>query len=289
MASPTSSPSIDIVIRFTTGIPDLILEDVAPSSVTPLSLKQRIRGLLTTAEASNRFRLICSGRLLPDTAALSSCITIPRPPPRQTDLSKDRSGKGKGKAPARSPSPPPNPRIYINCSVGDPLSPADLAQEANDATVADLALQTSSSSAPAPIQQNASTTSTTSAPRGFDRLLTSGFTPADVTQLRTQFLAIQAQTYTPETMPTGEALRRLEDRWLDNDNNTPGSATGDGSDDADAGGLEDMLWGNIIGFFWPVAIFVFWQEANLWTQRRNISVLTGVVVNLAAGFIRLAG
>lgn len=302
-SSSSSSPAIDIVIRFTTSIPDLILEDVVPSSVTPLSLKQRIRGHVTTTEASCRFRLICSGRLLPDTAALSSCITIPRPPPRQsrpgTDTYKDKSGKGKGKAPIRSPSPQPNPRIYINCSVGDPLPAEDLAKEANDAAAAGLALQTSSAitttstSIPAPAQQNVSTT--TSAPRGFDRLLTTGFTQADVASLRTQFLAIQAHTHTPETMPTGEALRALEDRWLDNDNNTPGSGGGgggggfgDGGDEADAGGLEDMLWGNIIGFFWPVAIFIFWREANLWTQRRKIAVLTGVVVNITAGFLRLA-
>ncbi|GAB7349102.1 hypothetical protein MBLNU459_g8052t1 [Dothideomycetes sp. NU459] len=317
MASTASAPVVDIVIRFTTSIPDLLLEDQDPSRVTPLALKQRIRSLLTTAEAASRFRLICSGRLLPDTAALSSCINIPRPPPRlpaaDTDKHKDKSSKAQGKAPIRPPSPPPRPRIYINCSVGDILSPEDLAQEAKDAAAAyvNLAWQTTAntssdgsssqqknSGAATPVITTTTTTTTSSAPRGFDRLLTSGFTPADVAQLRTQFLAIQAHTHTPETMPTGDALRALEDRWLDNDNNMGGGGgsgsgsggAGDGGgDEADAGGLEDMLWGNIIGFFWPVAVFIFWREANLWTQRRKIAVLTGVVVNITAGFLRLAG
>lgn len=301
MASSASGPAVDLVIRFTTSIPDLILSIASPKSITTLSLKQQIRAQLPATAASNRLRLISAGKVLPDASALSSSISIPPPPPRSVK-DNTQSDKGKGKAPLRaSPPPHPNARVYIHCSIGDALTQEELAAEATAAEDADTALL-STTSLTNPVLGNNSTAQAPSllapAPRGFDRLLTAGFNPAEVATLRTQFLAIQAHTHTPDTMPVGDDLRMLEDRWLDSDAAGGGPMTGsggeggggaaDGGFGAEDGGLEDMLWGNIMGFFWPVAA-VCWlmREEGVWTRRRQIAVLSGMLVNLTFGFLRL--
>ncbi|MCJ1444587.1 MAG: hypothetical protein MMC23_005089 [Stictis urceolatum] len=56
------------------------------------------------------------------------------------------------------------------------------------------------------------------------------------------------------------------------------------------GGLEDMLWGNVVGFFWPVAAVVWlMREEGVWSQRRRVAVATGALVNFAFGVMRAAG
>jgi hypothetical protein len=92
-------------------------------------------------------------------------------------------------------------------------------------------------------------------------------------------------------MPTGAELLALEERWLDNGSDaTGGSATGDGGGFGaeDAGGLEDMLYGNLIGFFWPIgAMCWLMREEGVWSRRRQIAVLSGFLVNLTFGFARV--
>ena len=91
-------------------------------------------------------------------------------------------------------------------------------------------------------------------------------------------------------MPTGPALLALEERWLDNSANpsTAGAEDTGGFGSEDAGGLEDMLYGNLMGFFWPVGC-VFWvmREEGVWTRRRQIAVLSGFLVNVMFGFLRV--
>lgn len=95
----------------------------------------------------------------------------------------------------------------------------------------------------------------------------------------------------------------LEERWLDGDASGGGmafsSSVSGGEDtvarggalgDEDGGGLEDMLWGNVMGFFWPVGAVVWLlREEGLWSKRRQIAVCTGVLVNVAIGVMRVAG
>ena len=58
-----------------------------------------------------------------------------------------------------------------------------------------------------------------------------------------------------------------------------------GAEDA---GLEDMLWGNLIGFFWPIGAFCWLlREEGVWSRRRQIAVFSGVLVNLTFGFLRV--
>jgi len=307
---PPPPPSLDLIIRFSTSHPDLILPIASPSTTSALALKQQIRGRLSPDTASSgRLRLIHAGKVLPDTAGLSRSLnTASGPPPSKATTRDDeddtKSAKSRGKLPARetvSKAAAAAVRVYIHCSIGDALTSSELSTEAQKAREADEALQAASASPsvrsndePARGQGDAPTITTTPAPRGFDRLLTAGFTPAEVAALRTQFLAIQAHTHTPDTMPSGPELLALEEQWLDNGSDAPG-AGGAGDDMAaggfgseDAGGLEDMLYGNLIGFFWPVgAVCWLMREEGVWTRRRQIAVLSGFLVNLTFGFLRV--
>ncbi|KAF2220977.1 DUF2407 C-terminal domain-containing protein [Elsinoe ampelina] len=292
--SPASRP-VDLVIRFTTSIPDLVITISSPGSTSTLSVKRLIRTQLPDAVKACRLRLISAGKVLADDKAVSQSISIPHAPPRTT-TGHGTDSKGKGKAPIRSSPPPqPNARVYIHCSIGDPLTGTELDDEAKQAEAADSKLNASVESAvPAPVETNENDRKklTRAAPRGFDRLLASGFNPDEVATLRTQFMAIQAHTHTPDTMPSGDELRALEDRWLDNDMGTgtggAAGADGEGGFGAEDGGLEDMLWGNIMGFFWPIAA-VCWlmREEGVWSRRRQIAVLSGMLVNITFGFLRL--
>ncbi|THY98980.1 hypothetical protein D6C92_02572 [Aureobasidium pullulans] len=287
-SSPHDQP-VDLVIRFTAAIPDAVIRVPSAKLTTPLALRQQIRAQLPASFASNRLRLISAGKVLPDATALSKCINIPPPPPRSkidSDASKDKN-KNKNKAKGKAPAETTVPRVYIHCSIGDTLTPGDIASEADAAEAADKALLLDVQAVPAPDQtQNPTTTSSTPAPRGFDRLLSAGFSPADVANLRAQFMAIQAHTHTPDTMPTGDDLRSLEERWLEND--PANAAAGGGAGTDEEGGLEDMLWGNLMGFFWPIAAACWlMREEGVWTRRMQISVLSGLLVNLTFGFLRI--
>lgn len=285
------SPS-DLVIRYSTSNPDLILTIPKPRSTSALSLKQSIRSHLAEPASSSRLRLIHAGKVVPDTAALSTSlnVTIPPPPPRDAG-----SQSGKGKQPVRDPQAAATARVYIHCSIGDVLTTSELTAEATQAQEADNALlsnaNTTSSSAATTAGEHEATSTTTPAPRGFDRLLTAAFTPSEVASLRAQFLAIQAHTHTPDNMPTGAELLALEERWLDSGSSTAAGPAGDdagGFGPEDAGGLEDMLWGNLIGFFWPIgAMCWLMREEGVWTRRRQIAVLSGFLVNLTFGFLRV--
>ncbi|MCJ1325905.1 hypothetical protein MMC10_002568 [Thelotrema lepadinum] len=156
-------------------------------------------------------------------------------------------------------------------------------------------------------------------PQGFDRLLSAGLAPAEIASLRSHFLAIVAHSHTPDTMPSAAQMRVLEERWLDNDssplsNNGSNLGAGEGAGggggggvlgalqtggvggggdflgDDEGGGLDDILWGNVMGFFWPVGAVVWlMREEGVWSKRKQIAVLTGALVNFAIGIMRAAG
>ncbi|KAL8811814.1 MAG: hypothetical protein Q9223_003273, partial [Gallowayella weberi] len=116
------------------------------------------------------------------------------------------------------------------------------------------------------------------------------------------FLARTAHTHTPDTMPSPAAMRRLEERWLDSSgpsNSNPYAAVEDGArrndgiedeedDDDERGALEDLLWGNLMGFFWPVGAALWLvREDGVWSKRRQMSVVTGVMMNMVFGGLRM--
>ncbi|KAL1969521.1 hypothetical protein VTN77DRAFT_8959 [Rasamsonia byssochlamydoides] len=308
-SEPGSGTALLLTIRFSASIPDVQLEIPSPSTTTAAGLKQLIRARLPPDLANHRLRLIYSGRGLEDGVPLSTSLKLPpslSPSPRAntpTSYQKNAENgddKGKGKAPVRDP---PLPRLYVHCSIGDiVLSKSDLAAEAAMASTLQEP-QTIASQQQEQARQQQEESMTTPAPRGFDRLLAAGFTPAEVSALRSQFLALQAVSHTPDTMPSGAELRELEDRWMDEGSGAMGGAAGGivgggggpfgGDDDGGLGSgshgaLDDMLWGAVMGFFWPIGCAMWLRrEEGVWSWRKGLAVFIGVVVNVAFGMVRI--
>jgi iron-sulfur cluster assembly 1 len=301
---PDVDQDLDLTIRFSASLPDLLLSIPASLNANTATLKQLIRSRLPDENAKHRIRLIHAGKALVDEVPLLTSLrkkTVSRPPSRlgtpspyearSNGVSAGGQGdaRGKGKQPLRDP-PAAQARIYIHCSIGDiVLSPKELADEAALAAAAQPTDKQTSA-----IAEQATTT--TPAPRGFDRLLHAGFTAAEVQSLRLQFLAIQAHTHTPDTMPSPAELRDLEDRWLDNSNAAgdldaaAGGSLGAGDDDVQAGALDDMIWGTAMGFFWPVGCLMWGvRESGIWSQRRKMAVVVGFLLNVGLGLIRYGG
>lgn len=293
LAPPDAEPELlDLTIRFSASLPDLLLSVPEPTLSTASTLKQLIRTHLPSELSNRRIRLIYAGKSLADAVPLSSSLKLPtsRTPSRPSTPLPDHatfSLSAKGKTPVRDP--PSLSRIYIHCSIGDvTLSAQDLAEEGRLATRNNVAIGKS----PSTTDEATSVISTTTmpAPRGFDRLLNAGFTLPEIQSLRTQFLAIQAHTHTSAEMPSPTTLRELEDQWLDNSNEGNAAAAGGGGfvdDEGQAGALDDMLWGAVMGFFWPMGCLSWLcREEGVWSRRRKVAVIIGVVVNAGFGGIR---
>ena len=99
-------------------------------------------------------------------------------------------------------------------------------------------------------------------------------------------------------MPDGHTLRRLEEQWLDSgpsgvadgggSDNGGGGGGGGGENEEEGGALEDMLWGNLMGFFWAVGAGVWLlREEGVWSRRRQIAVCTGLLVNVAFSVLKV--
>jgi hypothetical protein len=284
---PSNLNALHITIRFTTSIPDLLIDIPEPSKTSVISLKLLLRTKLDPQTSRRRFRLIYSGKLLRDDDVLSSVLRVLTPPPRAPDP----SVKGKEKE-----TNFPLPRVYINCSIGDSLTPSELAAE--DVAAAELSNRLREESASHGLDGAARTgldhggpsVTTSASPRGFDRLLAAGFTTSEVNQLRLQFLSIQANIHTPDTMPSPTTLREMEDAWIDNnaENTGTGEAFDFGDNGASGAALDDLLWGNVIGFLWPLGC-IGWviREEGVWSTRRQMAVFTGFMLSLGLGILRV--
>ncbi|KAI1357935.1 DUF2407 C-terminal domain-containing protein [Xylaria arbuscula] len=325
-SAPPPGPPLLLTIRFSASLLDLELDIPRPAATTVVSLKHLIRSRLDKAHARRRLRFIHGGKILPDTAVLSSVLRAlpPPPPPPLSSTSPYAHPRSKGKSiPGR---PEPLPRIYVNCSIGDELLPADLESEAKAAALPPPApsslltpLATPGSTPPGTLGLHTNistaapgglpTTTTTSAPpRGFDRLLTAGFTVSEVNQLRLQFRGIHASRYTPDTLPSPDTFRRMEDAWIDDNGAampSATSATGGGADGAGGmlgmgggGGsgtdefglvalLDLLVRGVIIGFVWPLGS-AGWliREEGMSSDRWRFMVGIGIMFGVLIGFIR---
>ncbi len=308
-AAPMPTP-MNLTVRFSTSLPDLHLDIPRPGSTTVVALKHLIRGRLADAHAQRRLRFIHGGRILPDKAVLTAVLRPPPPAPPPT--SPDPRGKGK----QREGAPAPPPHVYVNCSIGDPLTPAELDDEAEAAAAA----AATTVAAPAAVPDTGAggcghghghrhgqgqgqehragggnMLRQPPRPRGFDRLLAAGFTAAEVNALRLQFQSIQASRYTPDTMPSPDTLHGMEDAWLDNNNNAGEAAlAGPGERDAAAGpddefsGLLDVLVrGTLIGFVWPVGS-IGWliMEEGMWSRKWKVFMVLGFILSILVGMIR---
>ncbi|WYZ36991.1 hypothetical protein EsH8_II_000497 [Colletotrichum jinshuiense] len=306
------TPPLLLRIRFTTSLPDLDLDIPSPSQTTVAALKHLIRGRLAQPDSQRRLRFIYQGKILPDAAALSSVLRpLPPPPPPASSAPTTPSTpgavfggpddpKGKGKAKAHEPAPP---RVYVNCSIGDSLTDDELAAEAEAALrpPSERGPSTTASSGDARGQDQHGTqhqyAQQRATPRGFDRLLNAGFTAAEVNQLRLQFREIRGTQYTPDTMPSPDSMRSLEDAWIDTNaaGAVPGAAGaggegGESGDDAFGamGGILDVLIeGLIVGFFWPLGCLGWLsREENMLSGRWHDFIGFGVTLSIIIGVIR---
>ncbi|EFQ34837.1 hypothetical protein CGRA01v4_01638 [Colletotrichum graminicola] len=302
------TPPLLLRIRFTTSLPDLDLDIPSPSQTTVAALKHLIRGRLGQPDSQRRLRFIHQGKILPDASALSAVIRPLPPPPsasQPSTLSTSGAGpddpKGKGKAKANDPAPQ---RVYVNCSIGDSLTDAELAAEAEAALRAPSNRGGSTSSSGARLGaagqhgSNHQPQPSRPTPRGFDRLLNAGFTAAEVNQLRLQFREIRATQYTPDTMPSPDTMRSLEDAWIDTNaaGALPGGAAGTGGqgggggDDAFgvmSGILDVLIEGLIVGFFWPLGCLGWLsREENMLSGRWQDFIGFGVTLSIIIGVIR---
>lgn len=324
-ASP--EPELFLSIRFSASLPDVLLEVASPKTTTTAGLKRLIRARLPQELSNHRLRLIHAGKALEDSTPLATSLRLNSlPPPPNTkpsspaapgiagdDEDEDEAKDKKGKSPVRVE---PQPRIYIHCSIGDvALSASDLAAEAS------LASTTTARSSKAkkntsshfhgegtptnpyqgdPQRDQPTTTApaatTTPAPRGFDSLASAGLSDVEISALRAQFRHFQSLSRTPDTMLSTAELRILEERWLDNsDSYPPPPADGNGGggradDGGDGNSLDDMLWGSVMGFFWPVGCAIWlMREDGVWSWRKGLAVSLGVGINALLGIIRHIG
>ncbi|KAF4833902.1 DSC E3 ubiquitin ligase complex subunit 3 [Colletotrichum tropicale] len=307
------TPPLLLRIRFTTSLPDLDLDIPSPSQTTVAALKHLIRSRLAQPDSQRRLRFIHQGKILPDASALSSVLRPLPPPPSSTSGTPTTPSfpgggsaddpKGKGKAKAHDAAPP---RVYVNCSIGDSLTDAELAAEAEAALLAPSAQPNSSSgtnatdghgSSPGGSGQPQAQQRPT--PRGFDRLLNAGFTAAEVNALRLQFREIRAAQYTPDTMPSPDTMRSMEDAWIDTNAQgaLPGGA-GAGGEGGDGGGGDDafgvmsgvldvLIEGMIVGFFWPLGCLGWLsREGSMLSGRWQDFIGFGVTLSIIIGVIR---
>lgn len=235
---------LSLTIRFTTGDGDLILPLPSPQSSTTQTIKHHIRRSRLTL-SNRKLRLIHAGKVLPDGPSLFTLL------------------------------PHNCPNIFIHCSVGEPLSPDELATEESPLIPPErLSSETSYTQQRQQQQQQ----STLPAQLGFDRLLTQGFSEGEVAALRAQFARLN-----PDVDVNGtEDVRALEDRWID-------ESVGQGQEvvaaGAGAGTYEDMFLGTALGFFWPATIWLA-REEGVFTPRRRYAVFAGLCVNLFFGVVR---
>ncbi|KAJ9138662.1 DSC E3 ubiquitin ligase complex subunit 3 [Pleurostoma richardsiae] len=339
-AATTYQPPLLLTVRFSTSIPDLLLDIPRPGQTTVAALKHLIRGRLAEPNSRRRLRFIHGGKILPDGAVLGSVLKPPPPPPaarrdghhhHHHAGGEDGSDSPRGKGKAVEGRGEPAQRVYVNCSIGDNLTDAELAEEARAAltpapdaaadgpgggkspglppgsggvrsTGAQLGGAAAASSEARQRQGDAAGAGRT--PRGFDRLLTAGFTTAEVNQLRLQFRSIQAARHTPDTMPSPDTLRSMEDAWIDNNNDAGMAGAGGGGglaggdmDAAAAAGdtdefgmhglLDVLIRGMMIGFVWPLGS-IGWLvrgEARL-SKRMRIFVGFGFMLSITIGIIR---
>jgi len=338
-----SPPPLHLTVRFSTSLPDLHLDILTPHQTTIAALKHLIRARLaadsnTTASKSDisakdqasrnaaaaaaargRLRFIHGGKILPDNAALNTVLKpLPPPPPAPSSSPSDPKGKGKGVEGRQQQ------RVYVNCSIGDELTPDELAAEATAAAETppppSPGFPTSTAGTPQPGSHGGratgmhldtgqglgvrSTGASQRAPRGFDRLITAGFTSAEVNQLRLQFRSIQSQRHTPDTMPSPDSLRSMEDAWIDSNGAGAGgggaAAASTGEDGGEAAGADDtfginavidaMIKGMFIGFVFPLgAVGWLLREEGIWPKRMQVFVSLGFLLSLSVGIVRALG
>ncbi|PHH72991.1 hypothetical protein CDD80_4112 [Ophiocordyceps camponoti-rufipedis] len=267
---PPASGPLHLTIRFSSSIPDLDLDIASPERTTVLSLKHLLRSRI---DSRSRLRLIYQGHILPDPCALSAVL---RPLPSAQQDDDNHAGATKGKAVAALL------RIYVNCSIGDELSEEDLAAE-----------EAAAHDPPADVEPGSGAGSSgrqprkRPRPRGFDRFLQAGFTASEISTLRAQFTLIQSSRFLPDSMPSPDSMRSLEDAWIDsNAGPMPTTAAMMEDDGSIASYVDILIRGLAIGFFFPLGSFTWLLRGDVWNDKWRVFVAFGVILSVATGVVK---
>ncbi|OUM55147.1 hypothetical protein BVG19_g4633 [[Candida] boidinii] len=272
-----------LVIRFATNIPDVELP-VNLNNLRDVStgwVRQQIRAKVPKESENRRLKLIHNGRVLLNHSDLEKEI---RKLQKLRQLADDE-GEDDGDANTDNDEPI---RLYIHCLIGEELTPEELKEE-------EL------------MDNKQPERSTAPAVRGFDRLLSQGFSQQDVLDLRRQFQEIHG----PALQNNSEdAIRDLEDRWIDstvnneideftglggnsnnqgiNTNNQNGITNGGGGGGYTRDANLDLLIGVALGFFLGIfSLFLLKIEiGGIFNKKTKIYIITGVFVNLTFGVLR---
>ncbi|ODV87285.1 hypothetical protein CANARDRAFT_26698 [[Candida] arabinofermentans NRRL YB-2248] len=289
----------EFVIRFADGNPDLIIPVASQQELRDVSTKfirQQIREH-NDRITKNRLKLIRNGKVLLNHTDFQKELKFlienayNKDDDDDDDDDSNENGDDDGGVPA-----PEVIKIYIHCIVGDILTPSELQKEE------DL--------------EHQPTKSTSEAPKGFDRLLSQGFSQQDINELRLQFQQIHGSALLGQ-QDVG-ALRELEDRWIDSTVNQEidefptnialSSTIGDGGGTSGLGngntlnntgggrGLQsreidtnkELLIGLAIGYFLGVfGLFLIKLEVGgFFNKRTRMAIVAGVGINIAFGTVR---
>ena len=310
---------VQLVVRYVNGLKDTVIEADSDSAIVknlPTSyIRQQIRQMHPEL-AKKRLKLLHNGRVLMSHTDFTKEI-------KYLQKSFD-DADGSGGTVETADSQPV--RIYFHCIVGDDLSDTELADEEK-------------------LDQQPAK-STTEAPKGFDRLLSQGFSSDDIEDLRRQFFRLHGAQLPSNA--NASQIRELEDRWIDSSVNHEidefpanlrlnlGTAGTDGASRANAGSDDeetdrsiaegtgsgisnpsrsgninnggtvsvrdqmilrdtqvhrDMLVGVCVGFALGglALLLLFMDVGGIFGKRTRMAVVSGAVVNLCFGVLRLWG
>ncbi|EJF63268.1 hypothetical protein DICSQDRAFT_55569 [Dichomitus squalens LYAD-421 SS1] len=269
-----TSPSKDLTIRFTEGIPDLTVQVVQKDTVK--DVKANIRTARPELK-DRRLRLIHQGHLLADGAQLYARIASPMWQQRRRNAGATPSGVGgtdDGDDEAiRAAEENAQGTTWLHCSVGPQLKEGE--EEEGRIQTAQLK----------PL-------------RGFDRLAAAGFSERDIANIRLQFHAHSAGDYLDQEFEDQEDFdehaRVLEEQWID-------SLDGPNSDLSNSQTAVSSLHNGILfGFFFPLLpLFffrghkpaVFWDDGSehdvmeepLFSRKMQMGIVVGFLLNVLFG------
>lgn len=253
--------SRDLTIRFTEGIPDLILHVVEKDTVRDVKSKIAIE---SPQLCGRRLRLIHAGRLLTDGIRLHPWLTALEEKQRRVTPTSEEPH-----APVQS-----SMITWLHCSVGPVVERGTESEEKPQV---------------AQIQPL----------RGFDRLATAGFSEEDIAHFRRQFHSQSSANYLDLTLENDdddydEHARALEEQWIDSLDNANNAQL------AQSSSQVMLIRGVILGFFFPIIPFfflrsskpaVFWDdgtqveatESVIFSRKTQVGIVFGFLANVLFG------
>lgn len=191
-AEHQTTMSVQFVVRYANGLRDTIIEvdlhDDVVCNLPTSYIRKHIRDSYPEF-ANRRLKLLHNGRVLQPHTNFSKEIAYLS---KNLDDDDDDNNDDKANEETTQSSDVPV-KIYFHCIVGEELTPHELEKEE--------ALDKQ------PFR------STTEGPKGFNRLLSQGFSPTDIQDLRNQFIRLHGSNLPANA--NADQIYQLEDRWID--------------------------------------------------------------------------